>query len=169
MNNESPAALLPESVNNALTNLREIAAARDTVSGDVLTRYAMSRLAADAIRALESTAPAASESRGSVPDGWVLVPREPTPEMCDAPIKNDRKGWRHVRQRAHFSIWTAMVSAAPTPPAVSNGEPTAEQWKEAAKKIVQFFIGRTLLSAELAKMESHARELARSAAAKGGG
>ena len=46
------------------------------------------------------------ETRGSVPDGWKLVPREPTQAMWDAWAKAD---YQLIDQ------WQAMYDAAPAP------------------------------------------------------
>lgn len=55
----------------------------------------------------------------AVPDGWVMVPKEPTPEMCNAALKElsditvrskKAAAWDAVR------AYRAMISASPTPP-----------------------------------------------------
>jgi len=112
---------------------------------------------------IESTAPGASEIRGSVPEGFVLVPKVPTQAMLDAAsASQDRGDWigAFYFQRA----WPHMLAAAPTPPAVSNGEP--QDWA-----IAQAFRESLPWSHEPDRMLvvlQHAKELARSAAAKGG-
>jgi hypothetical protein len=47
----------------------------------------------------------------SVPDGWKLVPIEPTPEMIDAACC----GWviRDREMRKRLKIYRAMIAAAP--------------------------------------------------------
>ena len=44
---------------------------------------------------------------------------------------------------------------------LSAQEPTTEHWRQASQEIVLRFYGVRLLSVDLAKMESHARELAK--------
>jgi len=99
----------------------------------------------------DSTAPVASESRGSVPEGWVLVPRKATQEMLRAgyyaPINHSALNGQSnnaVRMKLEISpIWSRMIGAAPTPP----GNEALREVRERAKEIA----------------------LARSAAAKGEG
>ena len=50
-----------------------------------------------------------------VPEGWQLVPNEPTPKMCHAAFK-DRNG-----EFSSASQWSAMLAAAPKLP---SGGPT---------------------------------------------
>src|SRR5690348_2959913 len=72
----------------------------------------------------------ASESRGSVPDGFVLVPREATDDMLsaghDALDSGHKTGaWGEcpgVNYGDARRCFAAMLAAAPTPPAVSNEE-----------------------------------------------
>jgi len=107
------------------------------------------------VQRLASIAPVASESRGSVPVGYIVH------RAMGAP---------------YFEPYAAVYGlpfgehdlyVAPTPPAVSNGEPTAEHWKTAVyqwalREQQGFVLGP-------AWVEQRARELARSAAAKGEG
>lgn len=44
-----------------------------------------------------------------IPEGWQLVPNEPTPKMCHAAFK-DRNG-----EFSNASQWSAMLAAAPKP------------------------------------------------------
>ncbi|MBA8886102.1 hypothetical protein FHW12_000293 [Dokdonella fugitiva] len=112
---------------------------------------------------IESTAPGASESRGSVPDGFVLVPREATEAMCDA----GNEGAAPYMVDAKL-LWSQMLAAAPTPPAVSNGEPTSGHWMMAFAEQYDR-IGDADCTTDFNDLERRARELARSAAAKGEG
>lgn len=57
-----------------------------------------------------------------VPDGWVMVPREPTAEMLraeddtvptDEAVRKDPFAWGRAS-------WTAFLAAAPQPPAKEN-------------------------------------------------
>jgi len=97
---------------------------------------------------------------GEPPDGWVLVPRVATEAMRIAATK-DHEGDFFLP----FSLWKSMLAAAPTPPAVPNGEPP--DWA-----IAQAFRESLPWSHEPDRMLvvlQHAKELARSAAAKGEG
>lgn len=147
-----------------------------------------------------STALGASESRGSVPDGYAVLPRETTYEMQDAvryllvgleqPGRTcgsvrkhcERSGmdvshwpaWTRENDNAHFTkaacaaiLWHCMQHAAPTPPAVANGEPTAEHWKTAVYQWALREQQGFMLAPDW--VEQRACELARSAAAKGEG
>lgn len=116
-----------------------------------------------------STAPVASESRGSVPE------REPSHDMIEAGARSircdlevGRTPQHRTAQRAARNAWVTMrdvLAAAPTPPAVPNGEPP--DWA-----IAQAFRESLPWSHEPDRMLvvlQHAKELARSAAAKGEG
>lgn len=54
---------------------------------------------------------ASQHTRGEVPEGWKLVPIEPTEEMRFAAGTLSR--W-YKDQRTHVEIYKAMLSAAPT-------------------------------------------------------
>ena len=60
---------------------------------------------------LERMVEAAQSKRGAVPDGWQVVPKEPTPEMKAAPA-SDRPGFSSLVAR---EIYAAMLAAAPAP------------------------------------------------------
>ena len=115
---------------------------------------------------VESTAPGASESRGSVPDGFVLVPREATEAMCEA----GNEGAAPYMVDAKL-LWSQMLAAVPTPPAVSNGEPP--DWAIVEAVFQHFGSNRETedqgCDCDFCKIIRNARELARSAAAKGEG
>lgn len=66
----------------------------------------------------EATAPAQDLS-AAIPDGWQLVPIEPTREMWDAESKVDNDAYAGGNHHGASSeqIWHAMLGAAPAPPA----------------------------------------------------
>ena len=201
MNNESPAALLPDlaSINAqrieaecfnwlcAHPNWRFIeqlclrVTAEDTTGfkaqliAEITKRWGMNEFHRVCDETIASTAPAASESRGSVPEGFVLVPREATDEMLEAAYAQEWEPYEaNTNKQAAIQDmrrdYRALIAAAPTPPAVASGEPTAEQWFKAIAEVH----GRTNLVLCPADgvahvIEQRARELARSAAAKGEG
>lgn len=212
-NNESPAALLPtidELTKRQAHDDPVFAAWRDSVPDKHWCKLDLSalRIGYELGRAIASTAPAASDSRGSVPVGYAVLPREATDEMQDAvryllvgleqPGRTygsvrkhcERSGmdvshwpaWTRENDEAHFTkaacaaiLWHCMQHvAAPTPPAVASGEPTAALPS-------RFFYSRFFYEAALELAHKHAsmsrdefrkaceqraRELARSAAAK---
>lgn len=60
------------------------------------------------------------------PEGWVLVPREPTPEMDRvSAMKIDCKCGRRITQWG-VNTWPAMLSASPPPPEQGEGIGLAE-------------------------------------------
>lgn len=68
--------------------------------------HSLHRKIRDAIRSATSEA---------VPDGWVLVPREPTQEMIEAngrSICDEGNAWL---ERDARTTWAAMLAAAPNP------------------------------------------------------
>lgn len=77
---------------------------------------------------LRRTPPAA------VPEGWVMVPREPTSEMDAAFLKTldwmngptadqQREAWRQENRRR----WALMIAAAPAAPAIETDAPGGQQ------------------------------------------
>lgn len=68
---------------------------------------------------LERMVEAAQAKRGAVPDGWQVVPKEPTPEMLDAYVKNN------ARFHSARSDWASMLAAAPAP----------DQFRDAAEMV----------------------------------
>jgi len=56
-----------------------------------------------------------------VPDDFVLVPKEPTEKM----LRAGSLGWNNTPSNAYYApwqnTWTAMLSAAPSPPALGEG------------------------------------------------
>jgi len=168
MNNKSPAALLPcpfcgsQPEWHSLPGVhRALCPAPNCLVGSTFP-YRTKREVAMEWNRRASTAPGASESRGSVPDGWVLVPRVATEAMRIAATK-DHEGDFFLP----FSLWKSMLAAAPTPPAVSIGEPTAEHWKTAVYQWALREQQGFMLAPDW--VEQRARDLARSAAAKGEG
>ena len=51
----------------------------------------------------------ADEAQAGVPEGWKLVPVEPTPEM----LRAAESAWLHDRLRRTTTMWAAMLAAAP--------------------------------------------------------
>lgn len=67
--------------------------------------------------ACEGSGNADPSERAAVPNGWKLVPREPTDEMQDA-FQEEQCRWHavtHVDDEAVVAIWEAMLAAAPQP------------------------------------------------------
>ena len=57
-------------------------------------------------------------SPASAPEGYAIVPVEPTMEMCEA-------GWNEYDLQEHFSVrfmYERMIAAAPTPPSTEDRE-----------------------------------------------
>ncbi|NSX18127.1 hypothetical protein HTY52_28905, partial [Cupriavidus taiwanensis] len=62
----------------------------------------------------------ASAAMGQVPEGYALVPVEPTPEMVKAGANSGGLGMEFHEWMGRVVIaWSAMLAAAPTPPATS--------------------------------------------------
>lgn len=57
----------------------------------------------------------------AVPEGWKLVPVEPTPQM-EMAARNHHSLTTHYEDH-RISIWRAMLDAAPTPPAQTEQQP----------------------------------------------
>ncbi len=176
-NNESTAALLPD----GLLLLNKMDKWSDELGdegsllepGAALHNY---RIHSATLRAiLASTTPVASESRVSVPDEFVLVPREATDDMLsaghDALDSGHKTGaWGEcpgVNYGDARRCFAAMLSAAPTPPAVSNGEPPDWAIAQVVRDEMATRIGDG--TTYLPWLVGKAIELARSAAAKGEG
>jgi hypothetical protein len=102
-----------------------------------------------------------------VPDGFVLVPREPTEYMGVAYLNAARlhaADGAEDRMRFSHGGYQAMLAAAPTPPA--SGEPTSVHWMMAFAEQYDR-IGDADCMTDFNDLERRARELASSAAAKG--
>lgn len=71
---------------------------------------------AEKYAAIATAAPVAQLSKP--PEGWVLVPIEPTPKMIDATFNHtqERDGLPESHNTRNKRIWRAMLSAAPTTP-----------------------------------------------------
>lgn len=63
----------------------------------------------------------AAWNRRSVPEGWVLVPREPTPEMRAAALQ-DHLPKSPDDPPLYESVWRSMISAAPAAPTEASDE-----------------------------------------------
>lgn len=61
--------------------------------------------------------------RARVPDGWVLVPREPTPEMVEAGARavSDHSWGDSTTKECNEIAWEAMLAAAPSQRAEVDG------------------------------------------------
>lgn len=59
--------------------------------------------------------------RAAVPEGWVMVPVEPTAEMLDVAILRDRQ-WSINSIPRIKNAYKAMLAARPTPPAQNDQE-----------------------------------------------
>lgn len=53
----------------------------------------------------------------NVPEGWQLVPIEPTREMCEVYKRFHNEGKFYLE----ITIWKAMLAAAPQPPKTTPG------------------------------------------------
>ena len=75
-------------------------------------------------------------SPASAPEGWKIVPVEPTEEMVDAGI----------RSLGTADKFRAMLAAAPTPPGSEGADPvmTKEELIAAAESIEMLFTGATI-------------------------
>ena len=76
----------------------------------------------------------AQKGQVGVPNGWKLVPIEPTPEMIDAghaEYERSLIGNRKDVAAAFVRRWKAMLAAAPTPPAPEDAQvgKDAERWR----------------------------------------
>ena len=61
----------------------------------------------------------------AVPDGWVMVPKEPTPEMCNAALKEISDITVRSKKAAAWDAvraYRAMISAAPAAPTAARDE-----------------------------------------------
>ncbi len=82
-------------------------------------------------RLLDEAAAALSAAPVAVPEGYALVPLEPTTEMTwAAALTADREWCYHVDKNDARKLWAAMLSAAPTPQPAA--EPVAQEGVPAA-------------------------------------
>ena len=83
------------------------------IAGKDLTPGTRTRLvrARDEIVRLRKSKPAQEPEQPAIPQGWKLVPIEPTPEMMDA-AHNVAGCLSYTEYR---SVFRAMLNAAPTP------------------------------------------------------
>jgi hypothetical protein len=70
------------------------------------------------VRAMLESLCAALEARA--PEGWVLVPKEPTREMILAAYERDHDGTTSL----YHKVWAAMLAAAPASPSARDVVPT---------------------------------------------
>lgn len=81
---------------------------------------------------------AAPVQQVSVPDGWKLVPVEPTPEMIDAAAEIDVEPFDNIDDEL-CAIYAAMLAAAPSAPATVQG--VNQQLLEALEGMMQVYGG----------------------------
>jgi len=70
---------------------------------------------ANALKAVRAAIASPDQQGGTIPDGWVLLPREPTPAMRKAGDGYTNCGGA-CGNRAGADAYRAMLAAAPTPP-----------------------------------------------------
>lgn len=117
---EEKCAAFDAAMNDTVKRLREESA---RLSGRSLDRGCvdsgiaanLADAAADEIERLRTVAPAVQEWR--TPEGWKLVPVEPTPDMVSAGMKH-RELSRHMYVAA--DSYRAMLAASPSPPDPKN-------------------------------------------------
>ena len=88
------------------------------VLADLITRFICPHpddLAVDRFAAAMKAKLAAQE-RVAVPDGWVLVPEEPSKEMCGAGCHASEKGPDEIRPSTAATVYRAMIAAAAPAP-----------------------------------------------------
>lgn len=174
-NNESPAALLPcpwcgcTPASIGTPSGWDVSCENEECPATV-SAVAFSKAAAEyAWNRRAPTAPVASESRGSVPEGFVLVPKVALERLLRTPVSS----------APEYAQLSKLLAAAPTPPAVSNGEPPdlAIAQRNALRRLVDAVWNAATDSQEVPSMpwsdelidSVFGHELARSAAAKGEG
>lgn len=82
----------------------------------------------------EVRTPSAADARTpTVPEGWKLVPVEPTPEMLRS--VDDEADDVHVARGRAYSAWKSMLRAAPTSP-VPASQPGDAVW-EALQRLIE--------------------------------
>lgn len=97
-------------------NQTEILAQAEKCGACIASGYAEDLIltAGDVIFSRENFAAFAAELTGSVPDGWKLVPIEPTAEMTNAGYTTDPDGSKWMQRP--YESWRDMVVAAPPAP-----------------------------------------------------
>jgi hypothetical protein len=118
---------------------RHPAVSPDTLVALMALRRAGKHEIADELEAT-ATQPPAQDSRQEVPQGWKLVPVEPTEAMIDAAIERGAAG------DYNEGIWAAMLAAAPSqPPAPAaqaelqeRARTLAEDWHEGVSTSEQY-------------------------------
>lgn len=64
----------------------------------------------------EFTTPLYAHPQPAIPEGWQLVPVEPTPNMLqEAGTIDGWDGWPHMADECHTKWWASMLAAAPKP------------------------------------------------------
>jgi hypothetical protein len=79
----------------------------------------------------------ATQGEGRVPEGWQLVPKEPTEGMLN-------KGAYPQVHSTRKNLWRAMLSAAPPAPAPEG------EWREAALRIADDYVAEIEAALEVA-------------------
>jgi hypothetical protein len=93
---------------------------RPNLTGDEAMRFAVRdiaeerRMLADEVTILRAAQPV------GVPDGWVMVPREPTSAMLQA--AEDADDDENMPGQSYSCIYSAMLAAAPQPPAQPSAD-----------------------------------------------
>lgn len=96
--------------------IHEIASSYMEATGDVYVSFLPSNL--------DKFARALLASKPAVPEGWKLVPLEPTEKMIDAA---QRYTWLAEEDATESGIWRHMLAAAPPALASPSGEDAAEE------------------------------------------
>lgn len=81
----------------------------------------------------------AAPQPSAVPDGWKLVPVEPTPEMIAAVVKYDRESIHAT----WVGTWREFLAAAPSAPATGQGDgwiPVSERLPESERTVLAFYL-----------------------------
>ena len=119
-------AALEQAENDVVTICKDLAVARKELA-EVRTREAgLRELLGQALRGFDGVskyAPwtvtvlqekiEAALAGGDNRDGYVIVPKEPTAEMCDAPLKAMPEHSNWLNGRASYFVWEAMIAARP--------------------------------------------------------
>lgn len=88
---------------------------------DAYPLYTHEAIAKLCVALIEAKAAIAAARQERVPDGWVLVPREPTPEMLaaahDGDVAYTLRNFGDVMtvMQGPYDHWCAMIAAAPKP------------------------------------------------------
>jgi hypothetical protein len=126
---ESPAALLPARW-YVVTNYGAATLCLDEADARKVARQCDRDWPKNAPHVAVQLVPAASESRGSVPDGWKLVPIEPTDEMLLAedlafPPEDDESAFAYGK-----AMWAAFLAAAPSAPDSDAAMAVSDEYRD---------------------------------------